>query len=532
MGRRALSVIGLLVGVLAGAAFLNAQPFPTPVAQAIALLTSGTTPFSIVGIDANGYINFGTDRSDSGYGIRDAGGVIQAKNSGGSWSNLSTSGGAPSTATYITQVPDGALSAEQALSTLASAILVNTTTTGVLSAYAGTSCTNQFVSALSGLGVATCASVDVTADITGVIPVANGGTNISSYAVGDLLQATGATTLSKLAAVATGNVLISGGVTTASSWGKVGLTTHVSGTLPVANGGTGLTSGTSGGVLAYTASGTLASSGALTANQLVLGGGAGVAPSALGSLGTTTTVLHGNAAGAPSFAAVDIAADTTGTLTVARGGTNIASYAVGDLLYASGATTLSKLADVTAGSYLRSGGVTTAPVWSTTTLPNAATTGDLMYAWGWNSYANWSDVAAGSFLRSGGVASVRVWSTTTWTNAATTGDLIYASGRNVVGNLADVATGRVLISGGVGVAPSWSVDAVLSTVTGTSATMSSYVKVTETTFALRPASPAVGMIVNFSDANTTTWGANVTTGGGSNHIQARYNGAQWTVVGK
>ncbi len=41
------------------------------------------------------------------------------------------------------------------------------------------------------------------------------------------------------------------------------------GTLSVARGGTGLTSGTSGGVLAYTASGTLASSGALTASQLI-----------------------------------------------------------------------------------------------------------------------------------------------------------------------------------------------------------------------------------------------------------------------
>jgi hypothetical protein len=55
------------------------------------------------------------------------------------------------------------------------------------------------------------------------------------------------------------------------------------GTLGVAGGGTGLTSGTSGGVLYYSATGTLASSAALTANALVIGGGAGVAPS------TTTT---------------------------------------------------------------------------------------------------------------------------------------------------------------------------------------------------------------------------------------------------
>ena len=68
-----------------------------------------------------------------------------------------------------------------------------------------------------------------------------GGTGQSTYAVGDLLQGAASNTLAKLAAVATGNALISGGVTTASSWGKIGLTTHVSGTLAVGNGGTGIT---------------------------------------------------------------------------------------------------------------------------------------------------------------------------------------------------------------------------------------------------------------------------------------------------
>ena len=65
-----------------------------------------------------------------------------------------------------------------------------------------------------------------------------GGTGQTSYAVGDLIYADTTTTLAKLADVATGNALISGGVSTAPSWGKIGLTTHVSGILPVANGGT------------------------------------------------------------------------------------------------------------------------------------------------------------------------------------------------------------------------------------------------------------------------------------------------------
>ena len=94
--------------------------------------------------------------------------------------------------------------------------------------------------------------------VAGTLVAANGGTGLSSYAIGDILYASGTTALSKLAAVATGNVLISGGLTTAPSWGKVALTTHVSGTLPVANGGTGTTDGsiTGTGALTYTTGGT------------------------------------------------------------------------------------------------------------------------------------------------------------------------------------------------------------------------------------------------------------------------------------
>jgi hypothetical protein len=81
------------------------------------------------------------------------------------------------------------------------------------------------------------------------IGVAYGGTGLSTYAVGDLIYASATTTLARLTAVATGNVLISGGVATAPSWGKVGLTTHVSGTLGIANGGTNTTTAPTNGQL-------------------------------------------------------------------------------------------------------------------------------------------------------------------------------------------------------------------------------------------------------------------------------------------
>jgi hypothetical protein len=74
-----------------------------------------------------------------------------------------------------------------------------------------------------------------------VITAPFGGTGQSSYVVGDLLYASATNALSRLAAVAAGNVLRSGGVGVAPAWGKVSLTTDISGTLPIANGGTGQT---------------------------------------------------------------------------------------------------------------------------------------------------------------------------------------------------------------------------------------------------------------------------------------------------
>lgn len=79
-------------------------------------------------------------------------------------------------------------------------------------------------------------------NITGTLAVAKGGTNITAYTVGDILYASGSTTLARLAAVGAGNVLKSTAVAGAPAWGKVSLTDDVSGVLPVTLGGTGVTS--------------------------------------------------------------------------------------------------------------------------------------------------------------------------------------------------------------------------------------------------------------------------------------------------
>lgn len=69
-------------------------------------------------------------------------------------------------------------------------------------------------------GVFTSSAVNLaTADVTGTLSGANGGTGLGAAAVGDLIYASATTPVwSRLADVATGSVLVSGGVTTAPAW--------------------------------------------------------------------------------------------------------------------------------------------------------------------------------------------------------------------------------------------------------------------------------------------------------------------------
>jgi hypothetical protein len=187
-----------------------------------------------------------------------------------------------------------------------------------------------------GIGAAPVyGKVGLTTHVVGTLPVANGGSGIASYAVGDIAYASDITTLSKLNAVATGNALLSGGVGTAPVYGKVGLTTHVTGTLPVANGGTGVTTSTGSGANALATSPTLTSptlvtpilgtptSGTLTSctGLPLTTGVTGTLPVANGGTGVTTSTGSGaNAlATSPTLVTPILGTPTSGTLTSCTG---------------------------------------------------------------------------------------------------------------------------------------------------------------------------------------------------------------------
>jgi len=144
----------------------------------------------------------------------------------------------------------------------------------------------------------------------GTLGPTSGGTGLTAYTTGDIIYASATNTLSALADVATGNALISGGVGVAPSWGKIGLTTHISGTLPVANGGTGQTTYTNGQLLIGNTTGnTLAKATLTQGTGVTITNGAGSINVAIGqAVSTSSNVQFG------SFGVGTVASGTTGEI--------------------------------------------------------------------------------------------------------------------------------------------------------------------------------------------------------------------------
>ena len=218
----------------------------------------------------------------------------------------------------------------------------------------------------------------VAGDIaSGTVAVANGGTGLATYAIGDLPYASAATTLAKLADVATGSALISGGVGVAPAWGKVGLTTHVTGTLPIANGGTNATTAIAARTnLGLGTASILAATNANTASTVVQ-------RDALGdfSAGTITATLSGSATNVTGTVAV--ANGGTGATTAAAARTNLGAAASGantDITSLSGLTTDLTVAQGGTGASTLTGyvkGSGTTAMTASATVPGADISGNI-----------------------------------------------------------------------------------------------------------------------------------------------------------
>ncbi len=171
-----------------------------------------------------------------------------------------------------------------------------------------------------------------------VIDVAHGGTGITSYTIGDTIYASGATTLSKLGIGTVNFVLSSTG--TAPQWGLI-----VNANIDAA------------AAIAYSK---LALTGAIV--NADVSASAAIARSKIAA-GTADHVVIN----APSTGVLSSEAQ----LAVSRGGTNLASYTTGDVIYASAGTTLSKLAIGSTGQVMKvAGGI---PSWGSAQTSLATT---------------------------------------------------------------------------------------------------------------------------------------------------------------
>jgi len=263
-----------------------------------------------------------------------------------------------------------------------------------------------FIAQPAGRAVYSDGTSIVSSDGKSVLTTA-GGTGVTSYAVGDTLYYAAGTVLSKLSIGTAGQVItstgtapqwstLSGIAVTTISFGSTGLTPNsatggavtVAGTLGTANGGTNLTSFTSGGAVYATSTSVLTT---------------GTLPTTAGGT-NLTSFTSGGAVYATSTSVL-----TTGTLPTTAGGTGLASYTAGDLPYYATGTALSKLGIGSSKTILTSSG--TAPQWSTNldtsqggTGLTTFTAGDLVYFASGTSFTKLGIGTNGQVLTSSGTA--------------------------------------------------------------------------------------------------------------------------------
>lgn len=214
----------------------------------------------------------------------------------------------PSSVTFIRVNADNSVSTRSAAE-LKTDLSLNNVENTALSTWAGTS-------NITKLGTITTGTWSAS-----TIAVNRGGTGLTSYTLGDILYASAATTLTKLA----------GNKTTVKQY------------------------------LSQTGNGTTSAAPAWA----TISGGDITGAALTRTNDTNVTMTLGGTSGTALLRSVSMTLGWTGQLAVSRGGTGLGSFAVGDILYASGTTTLAKLAKPgTNGYVLKFNTTTNVPYWS------------------------------------------------------------------------------------------------------------------------------------------------------------------------
>lgn len=337
---------------------------------------------------------------------------------------------------------------------------------------------------------------DADAIVSGTLDVARGGTDLGSYTAGDMIYATGATTLAKVAIGAAGSVLTSTG--SAPQW---------SASLNTSQGGTGLTTFTAGDMLYYSATTSLSKLGIGTAGQFLRVSGS--APSwatlitsmitdiasantGITSVGTIATGVWQGTAIADAYLAALSASKLTGTTlpasivtssltavgTIATGvwqGTQVANAYIASGLDVTKLTAGTTLPSNVVTSSLTAVGTIATGVWQGTSIATTYTDAKIATVTGTSNRLTISGTATAPIfdissayigqatITTLGTITTGVWAGTVITvdkggtnlSSYTIGDLLYASGATTIAKLAVGTAAQYLRVNAGATAPEW-----------------------------------------------------------------------------
>jgi len=129
--------------------------------------------------------------------------------------------------------------------------------------------------------------------------------------------------------------------------------------------------------------------------------------------------------------------------------------ASGDLLYADGADSLTRLAKGTARQVLRMNSGATAPEWGAGSAGTLTTQGDLLIASAANVLARLGIGTARQVLQTNSGVSAPEWAASPQSVLTAAGDLLYASAANTLARLAKGSADQKLFMNAGGTAPAW-----------------------------------------------------------------------------
>lgn len=386
-------VLLILAGcVLAVAVTANAQgPFTAQIQRAIDALLAGTNNWTGATNTFTGDVSVIGTCTGCGEGVPDA--------------------------YYLLQTPNSDLVNAVSLSTIASGLLVNTFGTGLSGVYAGTACTQQVIRALNNSAAASCvtitnAYVDTTIALTGgdisaasqvvathlsaALPIAQGGTALTTWTVNRIVYASATNTLAGLATANNGVLITSaGGVPSISSTIPAATQANITATGTIATGlwngtligtvygGTGLNTSavTDGQVLIGRSSDNTWVRTSLTAgSNITITPGGGTISIAAASGTTGCALVYTAKAALYTAVANDLVAATSGTFTVTLpAASSNANKCIGVVNNGTGTTTVG-----------RTGGDTVGLATTQTLNPaTASAQGDSMIFWS-DGISNWN----------------------------------------------------------------------------------------------------------------------------------------------